>query len=250
VTFAIIGALVLPVTAWVKHIISLTADRPTLMDLIFKHEDYVHAIISHMKQTSFQPIGLTNTIILPNNSLFLPSSIATSIVLLSIYCHNKYGTRKTPMFHYDHDTWDAQDHNFISVGGPFVNPLVKSILDSKKIPEFLIDQIPTALDKGTRYQAERENTAAQDAPIIKDYGFIIYMQNPYNPAKKICILFGLWPQGTQGAVETILGQANRSALFNQFYRYVRKGQDVIGVVQVTVTGLLVGKAEIIKFRSF
>ena len=61
--------------------------------------------------------------------------------------------------HFDNDNWGAESNNFISIGGPFVNEIPKYILDRNLVPNFLITDIPTAIDDGIEYKAEREGTA-------------------------------------------------------------------------------------------
>jgi hypothetical protein len=192
VSFAVIGALIAPVATQIRKLRTLLFHRPTIIDLVFKSEDHVHAVVYHMTQESFTRIG-GQQLRLPTNAVLLPYGDAISRELLSSYCHKRYSGRRTAIFHDHDDRWEMKDHNFICVGGPFTNKIAKRVLESIKIPDFTIDNIPTGLDSGDRYEAERENASTTaDAPLVKDYGFIIFMKSPWNRDKKICLLFGLW----------------------------------------------------------
>ncbi len=247
-------------------------EQPAILELLLRNERKIHSIVAHTKQASFRRIGENTEVILPENALFLPSTVATSIILLSAFCNKWYGERKTPVFHHDHDHWDAPEHNFMCVGGPFVNETMKHILDCQLVPGFSIDDIPTALDHGDRFQAARKKGSTdQNAPITEDYGFVIFIDNPWNHNKKICALFGLWPHGTQAAVETTLLKfgrltyarekllslavdwfgmtPDRSYNFIKLYDCFKHNKNAIGILHVPVAGLLAGKAEVIKVRT-
>jgi hypothetical protein len=250
--FAIIGSIVVPAWSWLRNLLIWLIRRRSIIELIFQDEDRVYLVTSHMKQTSFQRIGTNQVINLPSNAPFLPSNIAISTALINNYARDRYGDRKTAVLHFDNDNWGANAHNFISIGGPFVNEIAKRIIDANSIPEFQITNIPTAVDQTDTYEAERESRSTNpDAPLATDYGFAIHTKNPFNPEKRIVIVFGLWPQGTQAAVAAVLDPAAPSSRnFKMFYKAVKRGRSVIGIVQVRIRGLILERGELIKVREF
>jgi hypothetical protein len=39
------------------------------------------------------------------------------------YAQQRYGNKKMARLHFDNENWGADRHNFISIGGPFVNSM-------------------------------------------------------------------------------------------------------------------------------
>jgi hypothetical protein len=76
------------------------------------------------------------------------------------------------------------------------------------------------------------------------------MTSPWNAEKKICLLFGLWPQGTLAAVDGILKRCRPAKLANQFRGALKRQQNVIAILRITITGLLQGTGEFVKVRVF
>jgi hypothetical protein len=166
--------------------------------------------------------------------------------------HDRYVGKKTAVLRFDNENWGADNHNYISVGGPFVNKIVKDVLDANFVPDFEITNVPTAIDQKVVYEAEREKRSTQaDAPLAVDYGFLIYMKNPGNNKNRICMAFGLWPAGSQAAVGAILNPGKRSnPHVKKLYKSIRREQNVIAIIQVKVRGLMLEEGELVKVRNF
>lgn len=134
-----------------------------------------------------------------------------------------------------------------------MNEVPKYVLDRKLVPKFAITDVPTAIDDGIEYKAEREGGATgPESPLSVDYGFIIIIRNPWDTSKqnrkRLCIVFGLWPQGTQAAFAAMLGDHEASsAQYRRLYRAVARNRDVIAIVRVS-SGMLVERGQIVKVR--
>jgi hypothetical protein len=249
--FALVGALILPTWNLSGAILRRLLRRKSIIDMIFANEDHVHMVTAHMRQTSFERIGTSQVIHLPSNAPFLPSSVAIGGALIYSYAHQRYGSRKTAWLHFDNDNWGADTHNFIAIGGPFVNEFAKEIVERKKIPGFALTDIPTATDGTDKYVPDRETLSKADAPLLTDYGFIVYTKNPRNHQKRVCLAFGLWPPGTQAAVAVLLDPAARPrANRNKLRKAIRKDKSVIAIVKVNINGLFLEEAELLKVREF
>lgn len=250
--FAVIGVMIEPTWRWCRNLTKRFLSRRSIIDLIFKNEESIHVVTAHMRQTSFERIGDKQTIQLPSNAPFLPSNVAIGAALVYSYVHDRYVGKKTAVLRFDNENWGADNHNYISVGGPFVNKIVKDVLDANFVPDFEITNVPTAIDQKVVYEAEREKRSTQaDAPLAVDYGFLIYMKNPGNNKNRICMAFGLWPAGSQAAVGAILNPGKRSnPHVKKLYKSIRREQNVIAIIQVKVRGLMLEEGELVKVRNF
>jgi hypothetical protein len=250
-TFAIIGALVVPIWNVCNGTLRDLFQRRSIIDLIFANEDHVYMVTSHMQQTSFERIGTKQVVQLPSNAPFLPSSVAIGGALIYSYAHQRYGNSKTARLHFDNENWGADAHNFISIGGPFVNAFAKDIVERKGIPGFQLTDTPMARDEKDTYEPLREASGGADAALLTDYGFIIYIKSPRNPEKRICLAFGLWPPGTQAAAAVIVDpRVQPRRYLNQFRKAIRDDKNVIAIVKVNINGLVLEQAELIKVREF
>jgi hypothetical protein len=254
IIFAVASAAIVPLLVTGRRLIFVFFRRISIMDLLFRNDGEVHYIASHMRQTTFQRIGTAQIIELPTNAPLLPSSFAISTAALYAFVAERYHKRKKVLLHFDNDNWGAESHSFVSIGGPFVNEVPKYVLDRKLVPKFTITDVPTAIDDGIEYKAEREGGATSpEAPLSVDYGFVIIIRNPWDTSKqnrkRLCIVFGLWPQGTQAAFAAMLGDhESSSAKYRQLYRAVARNRDVIAIVRVSVRGMLVERGQIVKVR--
>jgi hypothetical protein len=249
--FALIGAVILPIFVGIIKLCKYIFRRRSIIDIIFANEQSIHLVTSHMIQTSFQRIRDGHPVSLPKNAPFLPSNIAIGVTLIYSYAHRRYGDKKEVLLHFDDENWGGDEHAFISIGGPFVNKFVQMVVDDKHIPKFDIsDNMPTARDESNSYQAVRNAPNQPDASIVTDYGFLIYMKNPRNPNTRVCLAFGLWPQGTQAAINVLLNPGGRYGLVKQFYNAIRRDTNVIGIVRVNVKGLILDRPQLVKVREF
>jgi hypothetical protein len=250
--FAVVGVLIVPVGTRLNRTVAYLFRRSSIIDLVFAREDHVHMVTAHMKQTSFERIDSKQVIQLPSNAPFLPSSAAVSAALIYSYAHERYGAKRTALLHFDDDNWGADAHNFISIGGPFVNAVAREVVEVIRIPAFEITDSAVAKDERDIFAPERLSKSAQpDAALITDYGFIIFTKNPRNRAKRICVAFGLWPPGTQAAVSAILDcRTQPRRLYKQLRKAIVNDHSVIGVVKVRVSGLVLQQGELVKVREF
>lgn len=245
-----------PILGWgfvqLRYVAQRLFRRRSIIDLVFKGEDIIPVVTSHMRQASFQRVGSQQIVQLPSNAQFIPSNVAIGAALIYSYVHNRYAGKKTTVLHFDNENWGSDSHCFISIGGPFVNEIAKEVIEGKRVTDFEITDLPTARDQKDVYEAQRENKSTQpDAALTIDYGFLIYMRNPHNPDKRIIIVFGLWPPGAQAAAAAILNPGKRSdRLVKQLYKAIRKDHNVIGIIRVNVRGLILEEGKLIKVREF
>jgi hypothetical protein len=124
-------------------------------------------------------------------------------------------------------------------------------VEGNEIPNFQLTNTPSAQDEKDTYTPDREASGKDDAALLTDYGFIIHIKNPRNPAKRILLAFGLWPPGTQAAIAVILDpRANPRGKREQLRKAIRDDSNVIAVVKVAIKGLFLQEAELVKVREF
>jgi hypothetical protein len=181
----------------------------------------------------------------------LPSNVAISAASIYSYAHARYGDGKAAQLHFDNDNWGADTRNFICIGGPFVNEVAREVVEVRRVPSFEITDTPIANDENDSYAPERAQPVRPDAPLITDYGFVIYTKNPRNIEKRICLVFGLWPPGTEASVKVILNPRTRPRrLYRKLHRAIKSDHNVIAIVKVRVAGLALDQGEIVKVRLF
>lgn len=93
---------------------------------------------------------------------------------------------------------DIRD-NTILVGGGSVNKITKNFLPQLSKQVAIVYPDHYALYAGQRYDAKKNG----DGEISEDYGFIVIGPNPHDSTKKVCLVFGIWPQGTYAAIEAL-----------------------------------------------
>jgi hypothetical protein len=171
----------------------------------------------------------------------------------------------------------GQEHrqaNFFTIGGPSVNELTGRLvaswndqeqdpqrqyqfeqnvtLDGKLIihyPKHYVEdyaQNDERTGKPPRRYATETNSAQR---ITHDFGFIIIGPNPYDRTKMVCALFGIWPQGTQAAIRTLVQPDASNANFQALLRRIARREGVVAVVETNVWNLTAEAPNIVLVRS-
>lgn len=145
--------------------------------------------------------------------------------------------------------------SFVSVGRPSVNEMTRNLVaswnenekdDNKKLifengvtlDGKLVIHYPShyVVDGGqgtsTPYRAQEK-----DGRIVKDYGFIVIGKSPYQEGRMVCAVFGVWPQGTQAAVEALIRPDSTSDYGKQLLKRIRERRGVVAIVETQVRGL-------------
>jgi hypothetical protein len=150
-------------------------------------------------------------------------------------------------------------YSFVSIGGPSVNgatyELVASceevanggrgkvilhgnMLDSKLIifyPSHEVEDLGTS--PPGKFMATKSNSG-----LSVDYGFIEigpnkYVSGQYTGGQNAIAVFGLWPPGTQAAIDALIYPDTSSVLGKRMQSMIKNNQPLVAVVEVSVTNL-------------
>jgi hypothetical protein len=220
------------------------------LDNLMKGETSLHIAVATTTHPAFHRLGSGDPITLPENAPFLPFGQAMGMADLRGAVNDRYGKKRSVEIEYADRFGLGWKHSFVALGGPYVHPIVKDVLDRGLVQGFAVEDGPVVKDEGERFHASRDGTTPR-SPLTTDIGVIIWMRNPYNESRKLCILFGLWPPGTFAAVDAFLNRSVADAkLQRKFRRLVRSGQDCVAIVETSISALTIGVPTIRKVRSF
>jgi hypothetical protein len=220
------------------------------LDHLMKGEASLHISVATTTPPTFRRLGSEDDIVLPENAPFLPFGQAMGMADLRSSVNERYGKKRCVELDYSDRFGLGWKHNFIALGGPYVHKTVKEVLDRGLVPGFTIEDGPIVHDEGDIFQAGR-NGNSPESPLSSDIGIIIWMRNPYNTSRKLCILFGLWPPGTFAAVDAFLQKSAGDHKWKcKFRRIVKSGQNCIVIVETSISSLTRGVPTILKVRSF
>jgi hypothetical protein len=220
------------------------------LDHLMRGEKSLHIAVGTTTQAAFSRLGSGDAITLPENAPFLPFGQAMGMADLRGAVYERYGKKRAVEVDYADRFALAWKHSFVALGGPYVHHIVKDVLDRGLVQGFAVEDGPVVSDEGERFQANHVGTSPE-SPLSSDIGVIIWMRNPYNESRKLCILFGLWPPGTFAAVDAFLQRSvGDSKLQRKFRRLVRSGQDCVAIVETSISALTIGVPTIRKVRSF
>ena len=217
-------------------------------DNIIGDQRSIAIVIGGMKQESFHPEHTPSNSVskVPQNVHLLGVQDAIASSLLQQRLVSVYG-----MGALISEPIDFNDirSTFISVGGWSVNArtydvLVQNKLDAK-FQMFYPEHYAVDGFDGKRYNAELD----ADKNVVKDYGFIIVGQSPYDQEKMVCVAFGIWPQGTSASLHALIDPDVKSQLGREFIAKLRTHQGVLAVVETRVSGLQPGRPVLIKVRD-
>jgi hypothetical protein len=228
------------------------------LDYLMMGEGSMYISVATTAPRSFARLGTKRTVTLPENAPFLPFGQAMGMADLRAAVNDRFGKSRTVNIDYAHRFGGAWEHSFIALGGPYVHPVVKEVLDKGLVPGFTIEEEPSSNepivnDEGQIFRAHRDQTEARNANarLISDIGVIIWMRSPYNPDLRLCILFGLWPPGTFAAVDAFLQKSvGDKKQQHEFTHFVRSGQNCVAIVEANISALTIGRPAIKKVRSF
>ncbi len=222
--------------------------RPAhVLELLFTDESEIHLIIPYMAQREFARIDNNQRIQLPDNAPFLPATHGIAIGRLEAHVREVFKGKKRIRISYDQfPPSNLKDHNFLTLGGPFVNRIGSRLLAAYRnslLSGFKITDDPFGEDENDHFKYELERGS-----LNTDFGFIIVLPSHLNPEKRICFIFGLWPQGTLSAMEALIEPQHPRHLARRFRRVVSRGESVLAVVKVEITGLADGTSLFVKVR--
>jgi hypothetical protein len=134
--------------------------------------------------------------------------------------------------------------SFMSVGGPSVNAITREYLP------LLDSQFRVAYPQHKASDGENKyEPRLLRGRLVKDYGFIVIAPNPYHSLKTVCIVFGIWPQGTLAAMEALTNTDCDSEFGRKFLNRIKSNRAVVGVLEVKIQDLNQGIATFIDVRD-
>jgi len=200
----VVGALLTILYQKLRNIIGFLPSRRIIRGLIDK-DHKVSIAIASIGLKEFKLIKEKGTSKLPGNVNLISVYDALGAAYLQDNISELF--KKTKVKIYSSYAFQSYDQNIITIGGSSVNNITYSLMEDRKIDQrFRIiypDHYATDIFEGEeiRFNAKIRNV---DESIVEDYGFIIMAKSPFNPKKKVCVLAGLWPYGTYGAIYSIV----------------------------------------------
>jgi hypothetical protein len=185
----------------------------------------------------------------PNVPLFgVGDAVAMSLIHETLL-RCLHGGNAPVLFASQSDAEIATD-TFVSVGGPSVNKVTGRVLvDMKLDGKLRMVYHPDnsyAVDEFSKREFRPERN--KDGTLKKDYGFIVIGPSPFDKRQTACLVFGVWPQGTQAAARELL-QPEDSEPGPRLVNRVREHLGAVAVVQTVITNFSQGTPLLIEVRS-
>jgi hypothetical protein len=233
----------------------------TMLDMLFRDSTKVRLAMSKMAIHQFQTSRVSQPINLPSNTPLMPMGDALGLALLSETAKAAYGDSKS--IDIRDEIWPGE--SFIAVGGAFVNDDAAEIQD--QIPDYEYDpDAETLTFKGYKYHAIRKAATDPNSKLLRDYGFIVFVQGA-EPTEKTINVWGIWPPGTHAAAATFLTE-NRMSLLSRYiraakyclglspndhlYRFrsaIQEGSDAVLVIEVDRIKLAAHSCKVVRMES-
>jgi hypothetical protein len=250
---AAVGIASVPTFAWVAKKCRFSSFS-RLMYAIFKNDPRVPIVVPSIRTTGYQVVSTApHLIVLPQNVSFIGVQEAMGVRELQQKLSTSYRKVRFPLV--APSTLVHLSGTFFCIGGPFANEITAHLLQHRNLaPDLELkppDPIARDLKDQTSYEASRASIvglSATDQPLLNDFGFIIIAPNPYNQSAKVCVLFGLWPQGSNAAIRFLMSP-KRTKPEKEFLKLAKSQRGVFAVVETKVHGFDQGLPVLIKARS-
>jgi len=184
---------------------------------------------------------------LPGNVSLVGVDDAMGVSLLREALVNRFGVIDAPLIFAGEADPFVTTSSFVSVGGASVNRMTHRVLDLRKLDSKLKMIYPDhyAVDEKDNqpYRAEE-----QEGRVTSDYGFIIVGPSPFNPHKTVCVVFGIWPQGTRAAIQALVDPES-SPKGKELVDRIKDNRRVVAIVRTEVTNLNQGPPQLVKVRD-
>jgi len=206
-------------------------------------KDKINLIFPSFVQSKFNIPFLNTESRIPKNVKLLPLAEGFAIsemvrVLKKIY------PKKEIAFH-ESDSYSDKTSSFISIGGPSVNRITHILLNIQKIDKYFKIVYPDhyAIDRldNVEYHAQEESES-----IVNDFGFIFFTENPFNKDAKVCIVCGVWANGTNSAIQALISSKK---LQKQIKKEMKSKKNFIFITKSNVSGNVTGKPVLVKSRQ-
>jgi hypothetical protein len=242
---AIVGALVTSIQNRVRNYVKLKPFH-IIWDDIINDEENIYIAVSDIPLDEFPIIESNTTSQLPSNVPLLGVQEAVGLAELRQALKVAYPSKKiTPYLSKEFTFYNS---SFISVGGSSVNLATYEILINNNLDTEVKIVYPDHYAIETRDNVEYKPYLIKNK-IKEDYGFIIIHRNPFNFEKTVCMLFGVWPQGTLAAIQTMIELNIKQKYVKQLINLRKKKCPVLVIVKTKVVGLGQGSPEIIRVRK-
>jgi hypothetical protein len=237
------------VISWVGvrvHVYIKQRPLHAIWDSIIAEQQEIPIVIGSVRQREFQPLNANSESRLPENVPLLGEQEAVAISTLRQNLAAAYSDKSPRVYEYQSFP-DTETHSsFISVGGASINDITGDMLIRHHLDSDLRIFYPDhyARDGKTRYDAVLD----EENRVVKDYGFIVVGPNPYDSTKTVCLVFGIWPQGTRAALDALTNPDTDSAKGQEFIERVKKHEGTVAVLGVDVNKLSQGRPTFVVVR--
>lgn len=203
-------------------------------------------------------LGKEKAVLLPKNVPMLGVPEAIGIAHVSRYLASAFGKNRLIFEESDQFNLGKTVSSFVSIGGASINKVTHDLLDERRLDSKFKMIYPDhyAIDEadGNQYKPEKKSDPnaldkKNDFIVTKDYGFIIAGPNPYNSQKIVVLAFGIWPQGTSAALETLINPDINGNLGKLFIEKIKLGKGLVAIVETDVAGLQRGRPKFVKVRD-
>ena len=239
---AILTALVIAIGAKTVRSIHRRPLRRIWNPIVGKQKT-IHLILPSFKLASFHIEIANSDSPIPDNVVLMPFAEALGISDLKRTLEKLYPKKRVIL--HDSDRFTDFKESFISIGGPSINRVTHELVSVRKIDKGFSIHYPAHAAEDTVPPTAVYSPQKNGNMIIEDYGFIIISDNPFDTEKRVCIVFGVWANGTNSAIQSLIG-VNDSA--KNIGTYVRKHRNVLVTTRSNVTGVFTGLPEIAKMR--
>jgi hypothetical protein len=218
-------------------------------DGIIGDQRHIPIVIGGIKQGGFHPENTP-----PGSETPLPSNVHL-IAAQDTIASSLLQQRLVRVYGIDSAITESEGFNelrstFVTVGGSSVNETTYDILVQRKLDKkfkmFYPEHYAIDAFDGTRYDPD---ITPDKKSIVKDFGFIMVGPNPYDQKKTVCVLFGIWPQGTGAALDALIDPDTESVLGRKFIEKLHTHRSVLAVVETVVNGLQQGRPVFVKVRD-
>lgn len=242
---SLLGALLTVIQNKIRNYIKLKPFH-IIWDNILNHEENIYIAVSDIPLNEFPILEENTTAKLPNNVPLLGVQEAVGLAELRQAMKIAYPNKKvSPTLSRDFKFYTS---SFIAVGGPSVNLATYEILINNKLNHNIEMVYPE------HYAIDKKNDIEYKPYLInneikEDYGFIIINRNPFNRNKTVCLIFGVWPQGTLAAIQVMTELNIEKKYVKNLTTLINRKRSVLVIVKTKIAGLVQGTPEIVLLRE-
>lgn len=245
---AIVGAILALLFQRLKQLIDLFPSRRLLKTLI-PPESNIYIAIASIELKEFSLIMGKGKADLPTNVNLIGLHDALGAAYLQDSLKRLF--RKKNFTLCSADSFTCFDGAIITLGGSSVNRITHALLDDRKLDKSFEVKYPEhfAVDHYEGQDRRFDATVRQiDKSIVEDYSFILVAPSPFNLRRKVCVLQGLWPYGTWGAIYAMINP-RATGLYKAWKKLKNRKKGFLAILTVPVADDFPGIPRLVSIRE-